>query len=36
MTPPLATGAPPGRQPLRMPLDREAQRPGEDAAAMSP
>ena len=29
----LVTGAPPGRQPLRMPLDHEAQRPGEDEVA---
>jgi len=29
----LVTGAPPGRQPLRLPLDQEAQRPGEDEVA---
>jgi len=29
----LVTGAPPGRQPLRMPLDHEAQCPGEDEVA---
>ena len=29
----LVTGAPPGRQPLRMPLDHEVQRPGEDEVA---
>jgi DDE family transposase len=29
----LVTGAPPGRQPLRMPLDHEPQRPGEDEVA---
>jgi hypothetical protein len=29
----LVTGAPPGRHPLRMPLDHEAQRPGEDEVA---
>lgn len=29
----LVTGAPPGRQPRRMPLDHEAQRPGEDEVA---
>jgi Transposase DDE domain len=29
----LVTGAPPGRPPLRMPLDHEAQRPGEDEVA---
>src|SRR6266699_4732938 len=29
----LVTGAPPGRQPLRMPLDHEPQLPGEDEVA---
>ena len=29
----LVTGAPPGRPPLRMPLDHEVQRPGEDEVA---
>ena len=29
----LVTGAPPGRPPLRMPLDHEPQRPGEDEVA---
>jgi hypothetical protein len=29
----LVTGAPPGRQPLRIPLDHEVQRPGEDEVA---
>jgi len=29
----LVTGAPSGRQPLRLPLDQEAQRPGEDEVA---
>ena len=29
----LVTGAPPGRPPLRLPLDHEAQRPGEDEVA---
>ena len=29
----LVTGAPPGRAPLRLPLDQESQRPGEDEVA---
>ncbi|MGH8338273.1 MAG: transposase [Gammaproteobacteria bacterium] len=29
----LVTGAPPGRRPLRLPLDHEPQRPGEDEVA---